>query len=167
MTEDGLVLYGSRLVVPVSVRNDTLACLHDSHRGIEVTKRRARQLVWWPGINSDISNRVKGCTACQELLPSLPKEPLLSGKEYLIYRDRLSGWHCLPDYGRYITSRTTTRFLSRLFRDEGVPVRFRADGGPQFNSSPFQLFFKRWGIVHVMSSPGYPQCNTQKPTPRK
>ena len=108
----------------------------------------------------------------------MPKEPLLSdpppsrpfedvsadlftyaGKDYLIYADRLSGWPCIAEYGRDATSRTTTRFLSRLFRDVGVPVRLRTDGGPQFSSSLFRQFVKRWGITHVMFSPGYAQSN--------
>ncbi|KAG0722364.1 Transposon Ty3-I Gag-Pol polyprotein [Chionoecetes opilio] len=77
-TEDGLVLYGSRLVIPTSLRSHVLSRLHDSHRGIEATKRRARQTVWWPGIHSDITSTVRGCDACLEMLPSQPKEPLLS-----------------------------------------------------------------------------------------
>ncbi|XP_045126112.1 uncharacterized protein K02A2.6-like isoform X2 [Portunus trituberculatus] len=177
-TEDGLVLYGSRLVVTASLRRQVLSRLHDSHRGIEATKRRARQVVWWPGINSDITSCVKACHACQEVLPSQQKEPLISdplpsrpfedvsadlfthaGKDYLIYADRLSGWPCVAEYGREASSRTTTKLLCRIFRDVGVPVRLRSDGGPQFTSSTFRSFTQRWGINHVMSSPGYPQSN--------
>ena len=161
-TEDGLVLYGFRLVVPASLRNDTIALLHDSHGGIETSKHRARQTVWWPCISSDITNRVWGGTACQELISSLPIEPLLSdpqplypfedvsadlftyaSNDYLIYGDRLSGWLCLVQYGRDATSRTTTRFLNRLFRDVVAPVRIRTDGGPQFASSLFRQFVNR------------------------
>ncbi|XP_045105474.1 uncharacterized protein LOC123500985 [Portunus trituberculatus] len=35
------------------------ARLHDSHRGVEATRRRARQTVFWPGIDSDIANTVR------------------------------------------------------------------------------------------------------------
>ena len=55
---EGLVLKGCRVVIPASARKDTLMALHDSHQGIERTKRRARQTVWWPGLNSDITNTV-------------------------------------------------------------------------------------------------------------
>lgn len=177
-TEDGLVLYGSRLVIPISLRRHVLSRLHDSHRGVEATRRRARQTVWWPGISSDITNTVRACDACQEMLPSQPREPLLSdplpsrpfedtsadlfthaGKDYLIYSDRLSGWPCIAEYGREATSRVTTKLLRSIFRDVGVPVRLRTDGGPQFSSSAFRSFVRRWGINHVLSSPSYPQSN--------
>ena len=107
-----------------------------------------------------------------------PKEPLLSdplptrpfeeasadlltyaGKGYLIYADRLSGWPCIAEYGREATSRATMTLLRNLFQDVGVPVRLRTDGGPQFSSSAFRSFMKRWGINHVLSSPRYPQSN--------
>ncbi|XP_045122967.1 uncharacterized protein LOC123511049 [Portunus trituberculatus] len=71
-----LVLYGQRIVVPVALRRRTLACLHDSHRGVEATRHRARQTVFWPGIDSDIANTVRACEPCQVLQPSQQQEPL-------------------------------------------------------------------------------------------
>ena len=44
-----LVLYGQRIVVPTAHHHSTLARLHDSHRGVAVTKHRVKQdclLVW-------------------------------------------------------------------------------------------------------------------------
>ena len=76
-TEDGLVLKGSRIVIPPSCIRDTLQKLHASHQGIEQTKRRTRQLVFWPGINNNIRTSVSACDACQKYLPGLPPEPLV------------------------------------------------------------------------------------------
>ncbi|XP_064077772.1 uncharacterized protein LOC135195486 [Macrobrachium nipponense] len=73
-----LVLYGARVVVPAALRRRTLSHLHDSHRGVEATKRRARQSVFWPGIDSDIANTVRACEACQTLQPSQPQEPVMN-----------------------------------------------------------------------------------------
>jgi hypothetical protein len=47
-TDDGLVLFNSRIVIPSSKHVETLLKLHSAHQGIERTKRRARQLVYWP-----------------------------------------------------------------------------------------------------------------------
>ena len=68
--DDELVLIGPRVVVPPALRREVLKRLHDAHCGIEATKRRARQTVWWPGINSDITSTVKACGPCQTLQPS-------------------------------------------------------------------------------------------------
>ncbi|XP_068238582.1 uncharacterized protein [Palaemon carinicauda] len=84
-TDGTLVLYGARIIVPAALRRHTLARLHDSHRGVEATKRRARQTVFWPGIDSDIANTVAACEPCQVLRPSQQQEPLHND-------DRLSGW---------------------------------------------------------------------------
>ena len=75
--EKDLILYGSRLVIPEQLRKNTLKRLHSAHQGIERTKRRARETVYWPGINNDIATTVTDCRKCQEWLPSQRKEPLL------------------------------------------------------------------------------------------
>ena len=127
--------------------------LHDSHRSIEVTKRRAHQVVWWPGINSVMVNCVKGCDACQELLLSQPKEPLLFdvSADLLHMPVRIISFPltvCLDDLvlrntiGRHRHA-LLTKLLCRLFRDVSVPVRLRTDGGPQFASLTFRSFVQR------------------------
>ena len=72
---DGIVLYGTRLVILPSMRRETLVMLHEGHQGIERTKQRARHIVYWPGIDNDIDNTVRSCADCQRELLSLPKEP--------------------------------------------------------------------------------------------
>ena len=69
---DGIVLYQSRIVIPKRERKEVLKRLHASHQGVERTKRRARQTVYWPGISSDIKNTVEVCYDCQERRASLP-----------------------------------------------------------------------------------------------
>lgn len=64
-----LVIFGSYIIVPTAVHQDVLACLHDSHHGVEATKR-SRQTVWWFGINSDIVNAANAYEPCQILMPS-------------------------------------------------------------------------------------------------
>ena len=179
MYHDGeLVLIGPRVVVPSAQRRKVLARLHDAHCGIEATKRRARQTVWWPGINSDITSTVKACSPCQTLHPSQQQEPLVTeeapelpfesvsadffstaGKSFLVYVDRLSGWPVVAQCGSDTTTTATIAFFRKFFRDLGVPVRLRSDGGPQFASREFADFLHRWGVRHEMSSPHYPQSN--------
>lgn len=173
-----LVLYGVRVVVPAALRRRTLTRLHDSHRGTEATKRRASQTVFWPGINSDIANTVQACEQCQILQPSQQKEPLLNddnptrpfesvsadffvvaGKSFLVVVDRLSGWPVVVPCHGDTTSATTIRIFCRYFREVGVPLRLRTDGGPQFTSQEFRHFMDRWGVRHVVTSPHYPQSN--------
>ena len=177
-TDGELVLYGCRIVVPASHRRQTLARLHDSHRGVEATKRRAKQTVYWPGIDADIASTVQACEPCQLVQPSQQQEPLMSddnpsrpfesvsadffqvsGKHFLVIADRLSGWPTVVPCGSDTTAQWTTRAFCDFFRGVGVPVRLRTDGGPQFTSLEFKNFLQRWGVKHLISSPHYPQSN--------
>ena len=76
--EDGLLTHGCRLVIPSQMRPKALAQLHEVHQGSTRTKERARLTVYWPGIDNDIDNVVYTCKQCQDYLPSLPKEPIVS-----------------------------------------------------------------------------------------
>ena len=58
VVDDDLIVCGSRLVIPRDLRPDVLHSLHDSHQGINHTKTRARQTVYWPNIDNDVSNVV-------------------------------------------------------------------------------------------------------------
>lgn len=176
--DNGIVLYGQRIIVPTLLRRNILDRLHDSHRGTEATKLRARQSVWWPGINNDIITTVESCISCQILKPSQQKEPLRStslpsrpfeavsadlfshaGKSYLVYADRYTGWTEVHPYSKDTTSKATLRAFRKFFGQLGVPTHLRTDGGPQFSSSTFRAFMKKWGVNHEMSSPHYPQSN--------
>ncbi|XP_045127743.1 uncharacterized protein K02A2.6-like [Portunus trituberculatus] len=163
LSADGeLVLYGQRVVVPAALCRHTLARLHDNHRGVESTKRRAQQTVFWPGIDSDIRNTVQACKSCQILLPSQQQEPLMSddhpnrpfesvfadffsvaGKSFLVIADRLSGWPVVIPCGHDTTTLHTIRMFCRFFREVGVPLCLCTDGGPQFTSSDFRKFMER------------------------
>ena len=62
--DDGFIVYGCRLLIPVKMRPQILTQLHESHQGSVRTKQRARLSVYWPGVDNDIDNLV---LACQQL----------------------------------------------------------------------------------------------------
>lgn len=172
------ILHGERLVIPRCMRKMVLQDLHSSHQGQERTKRRARQVVFWPGLNNDVNTILQYCEQCREHQASQPKEPMMSepvpdlpfqnvssdlfehcGYQYLVYVDRLSGWPCTERLGRTANSADVIRVIRRKFSDLGVPRKIVTDGGPQFSSRKFRDFCERWSVCHVMSSPHYPQSN--------
>ena len=178
-TDNGLVLVGKRILIPKACRKDVLKRLHLSHQGIERTKQRARQTVFWPCINSDITNLISSCEKCQEIRSSQPNEPMFTeitptrifeetstdlfsyaGKEYLVYSDRFSGWPTIFQFNQGETKTKQIIYaLRKCFADLGVPIRLRTDGGPQFTSRDFKKFMATYGINHQLSTPYYPKGN--------
>ena len=165
-------------MIPRSLRRSTLERLHCSHQGIERTKQRARQVVYWPQQDKQIADLVGACQTCQRHLPSLPKEPLVpepmpsrvfqavsadyftwAGRTYLVYVDRLSGWPFVYQVRGEASARALTWSLRKLFAATGVPQTLRTDGGGQFTARLFREFLKRWGVEHQVSTPYYPQSN--------
>ena len=62
--KDDLLLYGSRIVVPAAMQQETLSNLHEGHLGIERCRIRAQSSVWWPGISKQIEKMVRECKHC-------------------------------------------------------------------------------------------------------
>ena len=177
--DDGLVLFGCRLVIPTKARKKILNDLHSSHQGIDRTKRRARQTVYWPAMTSDIDNLVSSCEKCAAQLPSHQKEPMLTepppqrvyedvsvdyfsccGRDFMVYVDRLSGWPTIFKFGKgNTTARSLISACRRMFVDLGVPIKLRCDNGPQFSSREFKQFLQRWSVEIIQSTPCYPKSN--------
>ncbi len=174
---EDVIFKGTRIVIPRMLRKDVLLKIHEGHMGIEKCRRRARDTVYWPGMNAEISNMVSQCDACQKHQPSQPVEPLNpheipvrawqrvgadigtnGGKEYLIVCDYYSG------YPEVVTLATTTskaviNAIKSMFARHGVPDVVISDNGPQFGSKEFADFAKDWGFEHQTSSPHYPRSN--------
>ena len=72
---DGLVLSGSRIVVPFKMRNHMKKLLHSGHLGIVKTKSLAREALYWPGISAEIEDLIKTCELCQIHQNKLKREP--------------------------------------------------------------------------------------------
>ena len=72
---DGLILKGTRIIIPSDCRDDVLEKLHEGHFGIERTKLRARDSIYWPQINQDIETLVKSCDKCQEFSKRNNRDP--------------------------------------------------------------------------------------------
>lgn len=61
---DGLLFKQDRIIVPSSARPTILHKLHAAHRGSEFTLRHAWNCVFWPGINSQVSDVPELCHLC-------------------------------------------------------------------------------------------------------
>ena len=73
---EGLVYRGEQLVVPRSLRKDVLMQIHSSHIGVGGCVRRAREVLYWSGMNADVKDYVARCSTCQTFKPAQSHEPV-------------------------------------------------------------------------------------------
>ena len=74
---DGLLFRAQRLIVPHSWRKEMIDRIHESHQGIVNCKQRARDILFWPGMSSQIEDKVSMCSTCSQFQRSQLKEPMV------------------------------------------------------------------------------------------
>ena len=73
---DGLLMRGSRIIIPSPLRPDILEKLHTGHQGISKCREKVRSLVWWPGLSKQLEIMIRNCSVCNKFL-NQTMEPLI------------------------------------------------------------------------------------------
>ena len=172
---------GTRILIPLRLRQEVLQSLHSAHQGVGSMCERARAAVYWPGITKDIETARANCTSCDRIMPSqartppiepcIPKTPFeavacdyfhFMGYYYFVAADRLSGW---PEIQQIKVGTNEAgaeglcKALRRMIATFGVPKEVSSDGGPEFIGGKAKAFFHKWGIQHRVSSVAFPSSN--------
>ncbi|CAH8491041.1 unnamed protein product [Dicrocoelium dendriticum] len=177
VTQDGLIFKGNRILVPKAMQRPMLELIHGSHSGVNACVARARELMFWPGMTSQIRDHVSNCLACRAHDVRQPKEPMMlrevperpwqkvaldifahDGKNYLIAVDYFSDYFEIDA----LTSTSTQAVINKLrsqFARHGIPEEVVSDNGPQFNSAEFRSFSEKWDFLHRLTSPYHSQSN--------
>lgn len=181
VTESGIILRGTRIVIPTKFRKKMVILAHQGHQGLVKTKELLRTKVWFPGIDKLVDDVIKSCNACaavvkdERLRPlqmsSLPDYPWqcvsvdfcgpFEGKDYCMV--------VIDEYSRFpvveIISSTSSKqvipILNKIFATHGNPEVLKSDNGPPFQSFEFQQFLEHFGIRHRRITPLWPRANAQ------
>ena len=143
----GVILMGTRLVVPFALRKEALEGIHDGHFGEIKCVLRARSAVYWPGWEEQVRNAVASCAICQEHRhrnPQLPFYPVrvpdhafqlvssdlseFSQVHYLLLVDAYNKWQCVVPI-KSTTSSALISEMARFFSDFGRPEELKLDNG--------------------------------------
>ncbi len=175
---EGCLLYGSRVIIPLSLQRQVLQILHLGHFGMERMKKLARTAVYWPRIDADIMETCQQCTSCAEhqrlpqkyashpwMLPEKPWSRLhldhainFMGSNWLVMIDAYSKY---PSIHR--TSSTSTKATTDLLEEEfahfGYPHTIVTDNATSFTSEEFQSWCRERGIIHLTGAPYHPATN--------
>ena len=168
--QDCILFKGERVIMPVSMRAQILEKIHSSHIGAEGCLRRAREVVFWPGMTTELKEYVSSCDTCNAHRQDQPREPLMSqpvpdrpwsrvavdlftlgNKEYVVMVDDYSNYFEVNALNQTTTAAITTCMKSQFAR-HGIPEEVRSDNGPQFSSTSFENFAKEWDSKHITLS---------------
>ncbi|XP_026576533.1 uncharacterized protein K02A2.6-like, partial [Pseudonaja textilis] len=175
------LLWGTRVVIPATLRVPILKALHEGHPGIVRMKALARSYVWWPGMDAQISTWVSSCQPCQAARPAPPAATPtrwesaggprshlhidlagpVHGRTFLVVVDSYSKWidlALLPS----TTTQAIVKALTRLFVTHGLPDTLVSDNGPQFTSCEFSMFSK---LSRYLLSQHTTPCTTTNKSP--
>lgn len=177
VVQDGIILRGQRLVIPTTLRASMMTKLHTSHLGINACLRRAREHLYWPGMQGHLRDYIQRCDVCRALDQSQPKEPLIphsvperpwakvaidlfvfQQQNYMVTVDYMSNF-AEVDRLESIDAESVIRKLKAHFARHGIPEMVITDNGPQFSGSAFAAFSRKWEFGHNTSSPVFAQSN--------
>ena len=175
--QNGLIFKGERLVIPGSLRKDMLMKIHASHIGVQGCLRRAREVLYWPGMSKEVEEYVATCETCSSFSLEQGKEPLISheipsrpwekiavdlfdfdSRDFMVTVDYYSSFFEVDRLTRKTAEEIVKKLKAHLSR-HGIPDQLFSDNGQPFSSDSFRQFADNYGFEHVTSSPTYAQSN--------
>ena len=180
-TSQGIVLRGTRIVIPAVLQQRTIDLAHQAHFGIDKTKSLIREKIWFPQIDNRVKSTIDHCLPCQAVGRPNPPEPItttrmpkhpwttlhvdfygpLQTQEYLlVVIDRYSRF---PEVDIVHSTKAAAVIpkLDRMFAVHGIPDVLISDNGPPFNSTDYKQYLETLGITPKFSTPLWPQGNAQ------
>ena len=161
--EDGLILKGTRIVIPNKKRETILKQIHDSHLGLTKCKLHAKQSVYWPGLNDQLEQLVHNCPLCLKYsrykkkhdthsalgqeVPIFPWTKVATdifpfeGNSYLLLVDYTSPFPIMRKL-KLMTTQHIADHIKQIFAEYGWPNALVSDNGPCYTSKIFKQLMK-------------------------
>eukprot|EP00794_Sanderia_malayensis_P000683 gene683-biopygen1108 len=176
-----IILRGSRIVLPDSLRQRAIDIAHITHQGLSKTKALIREKLWFPNMDQLIKHSIDKCLPCQAVGKANPPEPLRmtdmpkgpwyklnidffgplpSGELLLVVVDRYSRY---PEVEIVKSTKASVVIpkLDKMFSVHGIPYELTSDNGPPFNGDEFRRYLKLLGVKYDPSTPKWPQGNAE------
>ena len=178
--EDGLVLKGSLIVIPYKKCQAKLNLIHKGHLGLNKCKLRAKDIVYWPGLNDQLEKVVLNCKLClkysfskckqkpsQSLGQEIPVHPWTKLATDIFHFES-SSYLLIVDYtSRYpvvcklplMTGLHVANHCKQIFSEYGWPETLISDNGPGYTSQAFTSVMQSHSVSHITSSLHYSELN--------
>ena len=178
-SEEGLLLYERRIVIPSNLHKHVLEIAHEGHQGFQKSYALLEQYVWFPMMHKIMKEHVERCIVCKtnsetkvyeplkmSPLPSGPWEevcvdfhgPVGNGEYIMVLIDEYSRFPIIK-----IISTTAGHVvipaLREIFAVFGTPTQVKSDNGPPFQGHKFKEFSGELGFKHRKITPEWPKAN--------
>ncbi|XP_043211322.1 uncharacterized protein K02A2.6-like [Amphibalanus amphitrite] len=176
-----LVVRGQRVIVPAALRTRMVSLAHEGHQGIVRSKQRARDIYWWPKMDTDIEEAVRNCDVCADVdksartrsaplhpvpLPGAAWEkvgvdfigPMEARRQHqyaVVLVDYFSKW-IEVGFCTEPSTEAVVQFLETLASREGYPKELVSDNGTHFTSAAFADYLRSVGTRHIRVTPYHP-----------
>ena len=178
--EDGLILKGTCFVIPDKMREDILKQIHEGHLGLNKCQMRAKETIYWPGLNGQLENLILNCQLCLKYsksknkstphtalgheVPAVPWSKVATdifhyeSQPYLLIVDYTSRFPIVRRL-KSMSAQSVKEHFKSIFSEYGWPDTLVSDNGPCYTAEMFTNLMKEYAVNHIMSSPHYPQSN--------
>ena len=179
MIEDGLISKGTRIIIPDKKREEILKLIHKGHLYLNKCKMRAKETVYWLGINEQLEHLILNCQLCLKYSRSKDKNmphtalgheisPVPWSKVATDIFHYESHSYLLVDYTsrfpivrelKSMSAQHIVEHFTLIFSEYGWPDTLVSDNGPCYVAETFTNLMKEYAVNHITSSPHYPQSN--------
>ena len=178
--EDGVILKGTRIIIPDEKREEVLKLIHEGHLGLNKCKMRAKETVYWPGINEQLEQLILNCQLCLKYSRSKDKNmphtalghevPLVSWSKVatdIFYYESHSYLSVVNYTSRFpivrelksMSAQHMVEHFRLIFSEYGWTDSLVSDNGQCYIAETFTNLMKEYTVNHITSSPHYPQSN--------
>ena len=153
---NGVAYRSHQAIVLSSLREEMLQKIHKAHQGIDSSIIRARESLFWPGMQAAIKEKCLSCGLCARYVSERPQEPMkshtipirpwskisadlfqLDENNYPVMVDHYNDYIELDSLSGNTSANTVIRAMKRHFARHGIPDELVTDNGPQFESHKF------------------------------
>ena len=178
--DDGIVLKGTQIVVTHKKCQATLQLIHEGHLGLGKCKLRAKDTLYWPGLNEQLEKSALNCELCLKYFHSKCKQkPCTSSGQEIpvhpwtklatdIFHFEGASYLLIVDYtSRFpivckLSSMTSVHVANQcklVLSEYGWPDSLISDIGPCYTLQAFTSVMQAFSVNHITSSLHYPQSN--------
>ena len=154
--------------------------IHEGHLGLSKCKMRAKETVYWPGINEQLEQLITNCQLCLKYSRSKNKNTpntalgheipsvswskvatdtfIFESKSYLLVVDYTCRFPIVREL-KPMSAQHVTEHFRLIISEYGWLDTLLSDNGPCYVAETFTNLMKEYTVNHITSSLQYPHSN--------